>query len=50
MLKMKKSKNLEFEPLHPKKFSLLPWYTEFPVYLEKCYTETEFQTLIHLRN
>jgi hypothetical protein len=23
---------LEFEPVHPKMCSLLPWYTEFPVY------------------
>jgi hypothetical protein len=32
MLMMKKPKNLEFEPVHPKMCSLLPWYTEFPVY------------------
>jgi hypothetical protein len=29
---MKKPKNPEFEPLHHKMGSLLPWYTEFPVY------------------
>jgi hypothetical protein len=32
MLMMKKTKNLEFEPVHPKMCSLLPWYMEFPVY------------------
>jgi hypothetical protein len=33
ILKMKKSKNLGFEPVHPKNVLLASvWYTEFPVY------------------
>jgi hypothetical protein len=34
MLMMKKPKNLEFEPCTQKMCSLLPWYTEFPVYFD----------------
>jgi hypothetical protein len=32
MLMMEKTKSLEFEPCTQKMCSLLPWYTEFPVY------------------